>query len=125
MYRGAYVSWPVRAITIWRLGWNRGRSLKDYPATVHNRDRVEALYQNYKHQGFMVLGFPCNQFGRQEPGTNEEIKQFCSTKYQVNFPLFDKIEVNGKNRHALYEASPARHQPSKRPHRPGQRDHCP
>ena len=65
---------------------------------------LEALYQKYKNQGFTVLGFPCNQFGRQEPGTNEEIKQFCSTTYQVSFPIFDKIEVNGKNRHALYEA---------------------
>ena len=68
---------------------------------------LEALYQKYKYQGFTVLGFPCNQFGRQEPGTNEEIKQFCSTKYQVSFPLFDKVEVNGKNRHALYAASQA------------------
>jgi glutathione peroxidase len=50
----------------------------------------------------VVLGFPCNQFGSQEPGTNEEIKQFCSSKYQVTFPLFDKIEVNGPNRQALY-----------------------
>jgi glutathione peroxidase len=65
---------------------------------------LEVLYQKCKDQGFTVLGFPCNQFGRQEPGTNEEIKQFCSTKYQVSFPLFDKIEVNGKNRHALYVA---------------------
>ncbi len=63
---------------------------------------LEALYQKYKDQGLIVLGFPCNQFGRQEPGTNEEIKQFCSTNYQVSFPLFEKIEVNGKNRHALY-----------------------
>jgi glutathione peroxidase len=65
---------------------------------------LEGLYRKYKDQGFTVLGFPCNQFGRQEPGTKEEIKQFCSTKYQVSFPLFDKIEVNGKNRHPLYEA---------------------
>ena len=65
---------------------------------------LEAMYQKYKDQGFTVLGFPCNQFGRQEPGTNEEIKQFCSTTYQVSFPLFDKVEVNGKNRHALYAA---------------------
>jgi glutathione peroxidase len=63
---------------------------------------LEALYQKYKDKGFTVLGFPCNQFGRQEPGTNEEITQFCSTKYHVSFPLFDKIEVNGRNRHALY-----------------------
>ena len=65
---------------------------------------LEALYEKYKGKGFAVLGFPCNQFGGQEPGTNEEIKQFCSSKYQVMFPLFDKIEVNGPNRHPLYLA---------------------
>jgi glutathione peroxidase len=63
---------------------------------------LEALQEKYKGKGFSVLGFPCNQFGRQEPGTNEEIKQFCSSKYQVTFPLFDKIEVNGPNRQQLY-----------------------
>lgn len=63
---------------------------------------LEALYQKYKAKGFVVLGFPCNQFGGQEPGTNEEIKQFCSSKYNVTFPLFDKLEVNGANRHPLY-----------------------
>ncbi len=63
---------------------------------------LEALYQKYKAKGFVVLGFPCNQFGGQEPGTNEEIKQFCSSKYSVTFPLFDKLEVNGANRHPLY-----------------------
>lgn len=65
---------------------------------------LEALHEKYKNKGFAVLGFPCNQFGGQEPGTNEEIKQFCSSKYQVTFPLFDKIEVNGPNRHPLYVA---------------------
>ena len=49
-----------------------------------------------------MLGFPCNQFGGQEPGTNEDIKQFCSSKFNVTFPLFDKIDVNGANRHPLY-----------------------
>jgi glutathione peroxidase len=63
---------------------------------------LEAVYEKYKDKGFSVLGFPCNQFGGQEPGTNEEIKQFCSSKYNVTFPLFDKIEVNGANRHPLY-----------------------
>jgi glutathione peroxidase len=63
---------------------------------------LESLYQKYKDKGLVVLGFPCNQFGGQEPGSNEEIKQFCSSKYQVSFPLFDKIEVNGPNRHPLY-----------------------
>ena len=65
---------------------------------------LEALHEKYKDKGFAVLGFPCNQFGGQEPGTDEEIKQFCSSKYQVTFPLFDKIEVNGPNRHPLYVA---------------------
>src|SRR5260221_10142197 len=65
---------------------------------------LEAVYEKYKDKGFAILGFPCNQFGAQEPGTNEEIKQFCSSKYNVSFPLFDKIEVNGPNRHPLYVA---------------------
>ena len=63
---------------------------------------LEAVYEKYKDKGFVVLGFPCNQFGGQEPGTDEEIKQFCSSKFNVTFPLFDKIEVNGPNRHPLY-----------------------
>lgn len=65
---------------------------------------LEAIHQKYKEKGFVVLGFPCNQFGGQEPGTNEEIKEFCSSKFNVTFPLFDKIEVNGANRHPLYVA---------------------
>jgi len=65
---------------------------------------LEAVYEKYKDKGFAVLGFPCNQFGAQEPGSNEEIKQFCSSKYSVSFPMFDKIEVNGPNRHPLYVA---------------------
>jgi glutathione peroxidase len=63
---------------------------------------LEALYQKYKDQGVVVLGFPCNQFAGQEPGTDAEIKQFCSTKYNVTSPMFDKIEVNGDHRHPLY-----------------------
>ena len=63
---------------------------------------LEAMYEKYKDKGFVVLGFPCNQFNSQEPGTNEEIKQFCSSKYNVTFPMFDKIDVNGDNRHPLY-----------------------
>ena len=65
---------------------------------------LETTYQKYKDKGFVVLGFPCNQFGGQEPGTNEEIKQFCSSKFNVTFPLYDKIDVNGANRHPLYVA---------------------
>ena len=65
---------------------------------------LEAVYLKYKDQGLTVLGFPCNQFGGQEPGTDAEIVQFCTSKYDVTFPLFDKIEVNGANRHPLYVA---------------------
>jgi glutathione peroxidase len=63
---------------------------------------LEATYQKYKDQGLVVLGFPCNQFHQQEPGTDAEIKQFCTSTYNVTFPMFDKIEVNGANRHPLY-----------------------
>ena len=65
---------------------------------------LEALYQKYSTQGLVVCGFPCNQFGGQEPGTPAEIKQFCTSKYDVTFPMFDKLEVNGVNRHPLYVA---------------------
>ena len=65
---------------------------------------LEATYLKYKDKGFVVLGFPCNQFGGQEPGTNEEIKQFCSSKFNVTFPLYDKLDVNGAKRHPLYVA---------------------
>jgi glutathione peroxidase len=63
---------------------------------------LEATYTKYSGQGFAILGFPCNQFGGQEPGSNEQIKEFCSSKFSVTFPLFDKIEVNGENRSPLY-----------------------
>ena len=63
---------------------------------------LEALYEKYKDQGLVVCGFPCNQFKQQEPGTDAEIKQFCTAKYDVTFPMFDKLEVNGDNRHPLY-----------------------
>ncbi len=63
---------------------------------------LEAAYEKYKDKGFVVLGFPCNQFKSQEPGTNAEIKQFCTSTYGVTFPLFDKLDVNGPDRHPLY-----------------------
>ena len=63
---------------------------------------LEALYQRYRSRGFVVLGFPCNQFARQEPGNDSEIQNFCSLTYNVTFPLFAKIEVNGSNTHPLY-----------------------
>ena len=64
---------------------------------------LEKLYEKYKDKGFVILGFPCNQFHSQEPGTANEIKTFCSTKYNVTFPLFAKIEVNGDHTHPLYQ----------------------
>ena len=63
---------------------------------------LEALYRKYKDQGLEILGFPCNQFLGQEPGTKEEIQSFCSLTYNVTFPLFDKIDVNGENESPLY-----------------------
>jgi len=64
---------------------------------------LEELHERYSGQGFTVLGFPSNQFMGQEPGTNEEIAEFCSSTYGVTFPMFDKIEVNGPGRHPLYQ----------------------
>jgi len=63
---------------------------------------LETLYQNLKSKGFVVLGFPCNQFGSQEPGDAAAIEQFCQANFGVTFPMFAKIEVNGENTHPLY-----------------------
>src|SRR6266496_6285626 len=63
---------------------------------------LEAVHRKYKSKGFAVLGFPCNDFGAQEPGTAEEIKKFCSEKYDVTFPLFSKLHVKGNEQHPLY-----------------------
>ncbi len=64
---------------------------------------LQELHERFGDRGLAVLGFPCNQFGGQEPGTHEEIKEFCSLNYDVAFPLFSKIDVNGEARHPLYE----------------------
>lgn len=64
---------------------------------------LERLHERYAGRGFSVVGFPCNQFGDQEPGTAEDIQTFCSTTYGVTFPLMSKIEVNGPDRHPLYQ----------------------
>jgi glutathione peroxidase len=64
---------------------------------------LQALQRAYHDRGFCVLGFPCNQFGHQEPGDEAAIKEFCSLKFDVNFPLFAKIDVNGANAHPLYQ----------------------
>jgi glutathione peroxidase len=63
---------------------------------------LEELYEKFRDRGLVVLGFPCDQFGHQEPGDEEEIKNFCSLNYDVKFPLFAKIDVNGANAHPLY-----------------------
>lgn len=63
---------------------------------------LQALYEKYRDSGLVVIGFPCNQFGEQEPGTSAQIKEFCSVNYSVTFPIMEKIEVNGSNEHPLY-----------------------
>lgn len=63
---------------------------------------LEALYQEFKDKDFVVLGFPCNQFGKQEPGNEAEIKNFCDLNYHITFPMFSKINVNGSDTHPLY-----------------------
>lgn len=63
---------------------------------------LEALFRKHKDKGLVVLGFPCDQFGHQEPGDADEIRNFCSTQYDVSFPMFSKLEVNGENAHPLY-----------------------
>ncbi|MEZ4244851.1 MAG: glutathione peroxidase [Nitrospira sp.] len=64
---------------------------------------LQALYETFKDRGFVVLGFPCNQFGQQEPGGDAEIEQFCTRNFSVTFPMFAKIDVNGTNAHPLYQ----------------------
>jgi glutathione peroxidase len=64
---------------------------------------LEKLYGKFRARGLEILGFPCNQFGKQEPGGSEEIAEFCSVNYGVTFPMFEKIDVNGKNAHPLYQ----------------------
>ena len=63
---------------------------------------LEELYQKFKNKNFVILGFPCNQFGSQEPGSNDEIQQFCSLTYNVSFPIVDKVNVNGSNAAPVY-----------------------
>lgn len=64
---------------------------------------LQALYDQYRDLGLEILGFPCNQFGQQEPGTNEEIQQFCDLNYHVSFPMFAKVDVNGTHADPLYQ----------------------
>ncbi|KAA6103641.1 MULTISPECIES: glutathione peroxidase [Pantoea] len=78
-------------------------------------EQLESLQKAWQDKDFSVLGFPCNQFLEQEPGSNEEIKTFCSTTYGVTFPLFDKTEVNGEQRHPLYRQLVAAQPEAERP----------
>ena len=64
---------------------------------------LEKLYEKYKQQGLIILGFPCNQFGKQEPGVGEEIQEFCQINYGVTFPIFDKVNVNGSTTHPIFK----------------------
>ncbi len=64
---------------------------------------LQELYESYRDQGFVVLGFPCNQFGKQEPGDEKSISEGCMVNYGVSFPMFSKVEVNGNNAHPLFE----------------------
>jgi glutathione peroxidase len=89
------------------LGAHRGKAL--LVVNVASRcgmtpqyEDLEKLHEEYASKGFTVVGFPCNQFGGQEPGTAEEIKKFCSLTYGVTFPMYEKIEVNGAGRHPIY-----------------------
>ena len=74
---------------------------------------LEEMYLTYKNPGLVVCGFPCNQFGKQEPGSDKEIKEFCTTNFGVTFPMYSKIEVNGAGRHSLYETLVGKDSPTK------------
>jgi glutathione peroxidase len=78
-------------------------NVASYCGFTSHYEGLEVLYKKYKDKGLVVLGFPCNQFGEQEPGTEAEILEFCQTKYGVTFPMFSKIEVNGDGTHPLYK----------------------
>ena len=65
--------------------------------------KLEEIYKEYKEKGFEILGFPCNQFAKQDSGSNEEISKFCLINYGVTFTMFEKIDVNGENAHPLYK----------------------
>ena len=105
---------PIHSIPLVDIQ-GKSTSLKRYQGTVllivnvaskcgftGQYEGLEALYQQYRDKGLVVLGFPCNQFFGQEPGSNAEIAQFCSSRYHVTFPMFAKLDVKGKNQHPLF-----------------------
>lgn len=71
--------------------------------TTSNYTELSSVYEKYKNQGLEILAFPCNQFGAQEPGSNPEIKQFACTRFKAEFPIFDKVDVNGPNTAPVYQ----------------------
>ncbi len=99
-----------------KLNNGRNKKLADYKGKVllivntaskcgftPQYEGLQSLYSKYKERGFEVLGFPCDQFGHQEPGSDDEIKEFCQLNYGVKFPLFSKIEVNGADTHPVFK----------------------
>lgn len=70
--------------------------------TAKNYTQLQELYLKYQPQGLEILGFPCNQFGKQEPGTNQEIRAFVKDQFKITFPMFDKVQVNGPNAHEIF-----------------------
>lgn len=117
MAAGGLTSAPAASIYDFTMNDIDGRpiSLGDYRGKVlllvnvasqcgftYQYEGLEALYRKYRDRGLVILGFPSNDFLGQEPGTNEQIKQFCSSTYNVTFPMFDKIDVRGRSTHPLY-----------------------
>ena len=74
-----------------------------YCGLTYHYSGLEKLYQKYKERGLVIIGFPCNQFGKQEPGTSKEIKDFCNLNYDISFPMSTKVDVNGKNADPLFK----------------------
>ncbi len=78
-------------------------NVASYCGYTNQYDGLQKLYEKYKDQGLEILGFPCNDYGQQEPDSNEQIQQFCATRYSVTFPLFDKVHAKGGDQHPLYQ----------------------
>jgi glutathione peroxidase len=91
-----------RPLAEWRDRWLLIVNVASKCGFTPQYEGLEALWQDWQGRGLTVLGFPCDQFGHQEPGDEAQIRAFCSTNYQVSFPLFAKIEVNGAHAHPLY-----------------------
>ena len=90
------------------LGQFKGKAIlivntASFCGLTYHYSGLETLYQKYKERGLVIIGFPCNQFGKQEPGTSEEIKDFCNLNYDVTFLMSTKVDVNGKNAHPLFK----------------------